>query len=55
MKEDPIIKHLRKYVAFMVEYRKTAEYKIELEKQYIKEHEENIRSLERQINPTHEV
>ncbi len=54
MKEPPEIRALRKAVEEMHEYWDSLEGKIEKEKEYIREHEENIRSFEKQLEPTHE-
>ena len=48
------LKALEKFAEGMQKYQESTEYKIELERQYIAEHEENIRSLKRQLSPSHD-
>ena len=48
------LKALEKFAEGIQKYHESTEYKIELERQYIAEHEENIRSLKRQLSPSHD-
>lgn len=47
------LKALEKFADGMQKHFQSTEYKIEEEKRYIAEHEENIRSLKRQLDPSH--